>query len=523
MRIAGLRKLQFIQDYDVSDEVSTHFREVLPRAVNSIRYSFKVLFDTLKVQERGISPVVLQKFGITEIGKTQADGIRLLGDEFNHVVYFPERNVLKLVYLSKINGDAQKIITVKNGSLYEQSGIRKSTDFEEDLEEVLSSIDSRLLKFKFDLNQQTVRPYIPTSTEQKKLDEVNRLLRTSKHPAILDLVCLSKSELDIAESIAKKYNIIKSLYKRFNNNATQYNVRNYYKKYDSKNSTINIMSFKNIGPNGENIGIGSYTHKGENYLMIKVQPDAESQYSYAFVIAKDGTVRKNLPYETVRTQSAKKRHDAIPEYYTQSELNKLNIKGCLECAEAELEKFKNHTLKCINRQVDFAATYNNDNIGSLSEQMPRIDGIFNKLEKLKKNIRGHFEYLADCIPYLKGKNIDIEFSRRGIRLGNVTPEGYDLRITFPSVLCQRANQILIMDGEEIKKSFYIVDNKLLKLDIRNLHDAFTHAKRQRYYHSQEYIDNSGLIDYIGLIEKILKRADNIIKKSPSLEENMSKK
>ena len=521
MRIAGLKNLQLHSNINASQEISLFMKKTLPAEINSIRYSFRSLFETIEIQKMKINQDTLKNLGIAEIGKTPADGIRLFGDNYNHIIYLPDKNTLKLVYLNKINGDAEKIVTINNGNIFRQSKVKNESEFEDELEDVLSLIDHKLSKLKTNCTPNISRPYIPASSEQKHLDDVNRLLRTPNHFATLKGVRLGSQELNITESITIKYDLIKDLYRKFNNNVTRYNVRNYYKNYDSKNSTYNIMAFKGIGPNGENIGVGKYAYNGKNYLMIKVMPDNKTPY--AFVISEDGTVQKNLPYETVRTQFAKKRHDSVPDYYTQSELDKSNIKEYLECVDKELEIFRAHNQKCLDRQADFIATYNNDNMGSLAEQMPKINGIFNLIEKLKKGIRVHFEYITDSYPYLKDNNIDIEFSRRGIRLGKVTPEGYDLRITFPSVLKQRANQILVMAGDEVKKSFYIIDDKLLKLDIRDIHDAFTHAKRQRYYHSQEYIDNSNLDKYIYLITKILKRAENYIKISPSLEENMNKK
>ena len=511
MKIAGLRNIKLLPIYNVTDNISVHMRQVLKNELSSIRYSFKSLYSDLKIQNSSVDEKTLYRLGIREIGQTQEEGIRLVGENYNHIVSFPNPTTFKLLYLDKITGDTKRILEIQNNSFYQRSKIKKEPDFEGELEQVIDSIDTTLAKLRQEASKRTPAPYIPTKEQQSNLDEINKtLLRSKIHPAIIDFVKLSDSEMQMAKNISGQIKSIRELYQKFGNSVTRHNVKTYYKNYDSSKSSLKIMTFNKIGPNGEDISIGLFEYNSNPYLMIKAQQEGKNPF--AFVISKDGSVQKNMPYETVRTEFAKKRHDAFHEYYTQRELDALNIKEYLNCASNELKLFEEHTANWQKKQADFIIEHTNNNIGSTQMFTPKIKKITKSIDDLKTNIRKHFEYLAYSYDYLNKNNVNLEFSRRGINLGKITPEGYDLRLTFPSVQGKPSTQILVMNGEEIKQSFYIIDEKLLKLNIKKVSDAFTHTGRQRYYYSQDYIDNSGLSGYIDLISKTLNKANHIISK-----------
>ena len=510
MRIAGLKNLNIFPVLNITDSISTHSKFMILNEAKSLAYNIGVLFDRLKVQKQRVNQEVLFKCSFVEIGSSPEEGIRLIGNNNNFIITVPEPGNLKLTFLNKTNGDAEKIVTIRNNSFFVQSKKILDENFEDNFEEVLNYIEEKIINLKSKILVKSVKPYIPNKAEQKNLDEINKQLRVYKiRPTTTDFVSLNDFEMDFVKSIIAKYQSIKDLYNKFNNPVTKSNVRKYYKNYDSTKSNANTMFFKEIGPESEDIGIGIITHKSKNFLFINVVPKNET--SYAFVISENGSVQKNLPYETVRTPSSKKRHDSFPDFYTEFELKRLNIQKFLECANDELKNFENHTINIQKRQEDFLAYHNNDNIGSLSNQMPKIEKIFSSIEDLKTNIRTRFKYLADSYSLLKDNGINIEFSRRGILFKNFTPENYDLKIIFPKLLNQQAVQIVLLDKDSIVKSFYIIDEKLLKFDIKSLVTAFTHPTRQRYYHSQEYIDNSGLNGYIDSIIKTLRNAISVTK------------
>lgn len=513
MKIPGLRTLQLLPGKNLTEKVSTFGKVQLKNDINSILYSFKVLYQDLKVSTFDIEPSVMQKYGITEIGKTAKDGIRIIGRDFNHLISSPNPDVLKLTFLNKINGEAERIITIEDKSFfYEQTKQPRFEDFEETLGETLDYLNWKLIGLKNKATPAMPQPYIPNKSESEQLEKINRVI--SKPKSILTPVTdvfLKDEEMQLAKDIISKFSSIKKAFKNFNNDVTRHNVKTYYKNYNSSESSIKTFAFKNIGPNKENIAIASITHRGKDYLMIKAYDDKKAT---AFIISPEGTVQKNMPYEKVKTAFSHKRYDATPDFYTQAELDKSNLLEYLKCADNELKLFEEHTLNWHQKQIEFTKLHTNSNVGSTSEFTPKIKRVMNAIDKVKENLRKRFEYLSYSDEFRRNNNINIEFSRRGVKLLNATPEKYDIRVTFPSIKDKTATQILIMDGEKIKESYCILDEKLLRLDVKNPTNAFTHPDRQQYYHSQEYIDNSGLKKYLTLILQTLNKANKTITETP---------
>ena len=64
-------------------------------------------------------------------------------------------------------------------------------------------------------------------------------------------------------------------------------------------------------------------------------------------------------------------------------------------------------------------------------------------------------------------------------------------------------QILVLNNEEIKDTFYVLENKLLKLKIKTLQGRLKHYDRNLYFYSKDYIEQSPLYKYIDFIQEKL--------------------
>lgn len=508
MNIPGLKYIQSLPGRNLTEQVSIHTKTQIKSDIGSIGYCFKVLYQDLNLPKCEIAQEVLQKLGITHIGKTLEEGIRIIGRKSNHIISSPKPNLIRLTYLNKINGEAERIVSIYDKeTFYEQTKFARLDDFEDDVSETLDFLNWKLISLRQKATPPVPQPYIPTKDQKENLDKINKALNKPKTDIVpVTDVFLGENETKLTKEIIENFTATKDAFKKFNNNVTSYNVRTYYPNYISTDSGINTYAFKAIGPNQENISISLMTHKGKNYVMLKAYDEKKAS---AFVISETGTVQKNMPYEKVYTEKSHKRYDSVPEYYTQAELDKSSLGEYLACVNKELKSFEEHTVNWQKKQVDFIASHTNKDVGSLENLTPKINRIFKSIDKLKENLRKRFPYLSDSEEFRQKNNINIEFSRRGVRFPNITREKYDLRITFPSVQGKRATQILLMDGEEIKQSFYILDEKLVKLEIKKLSDAFTHPNRKIYYHTQEYIENSRLEEFVNLISKTLNRANKI--------------
>lgn len=505
--------VQYFPNRNITSQIPSFVKKSIEQELGIIKYHFKTLFEDIKIPELDVDSDILKSSGIFKIGRNLTEGIGIVGKNYNYSITCPEADIFKLYYLNKITGDPERIITINKGEFLERTKLKQTDFIDENIEEALQECDSNLIKLKQKVLKTIPQPYIPTNAERETLDSVNQVLRTSKTiTRVSDAAKLDEPEMEMITSILDRYKEIKDAFKKFNNPTTASNVRTYYKNYNRAESNSTTMSFRNIGPNNENITTSFIVHGGKPYTVIKVSPN--NDMPFAFVISSDGVVQKNLPFVQKRTAYAKKRKDSVPDFYDKEELKSKNIKQYLDCVNEEFIKYRDHAVNWRKQQLDFVAEHTNVNVGSTKMFTRKIDNIFNSIENLKGNIRKHYEYLAYSDSYLRSKNINIEFSRRGVRFEKITPEKYDLRLTFPSLQGKRVAQILVMNGDNIKESFYIIDEKLLKLDFKHVNTAFIHADRQRYYYPQKYIDNSRLGEYIDLMGKYLNRANRVMMNKP---------
>ena len=107
--------------------------------------------------------------------------------------------------------------------------------------------------------------------------------------------------------------------------------------------------------------------------------------------------------------------------------------------------------------------------------------------------------LAEKVIIKEENGISTQLATTAVRFERITPEGYDLRLSYPVIPNNVATQILVMKGDNIKKSFYILNEKLLRFNIRKLTDKFEHYDRNLYYYDNEHLQNSNLETYLVLL------------------------
>ena len=117
----------------------------------------------------------------------------------------------------------------------------------------------------------------------------------------------------------------------------------------------------------------------------------------------------------------------------------------------------------------------------------------------------------------KNKNgISTKLASTAVKFDNITPEGYDLRLSFPKVRGSIATQLLVMRGDKIENSFFILYNKLLRFNIKDLNDKINHINRTMYFYDNNYLQESNLHSYLLLLQDKLhelnERLDVIRKK-----------
>jgi hypothetical protein len=100
--------------------------------------------------------------------------------------------------------------------------------------------------------------------------------------------------------------------------------------------------------------------------------------------------------------------------------------------------------------------------------------------------------------------ISTKLASTAVKFDNITPDGRDLRLSYPKVHDKTATQLLVMSSDKIENSFYILDNKLLRLKIKDLNDKFNHYDQKLYYYDNKYLQDSNLESYLSLLQDKLK-------------------
>lgn len=499
MKLYGTKISPKFPTFNISENISNYSKQMFEYEVQHIKYLLKNLYTEHNIGKSDIDKTLLQQIGVMKIGSTSSEGIQIAGRRSDIIVSSPDKETLSLILKNKLCGEPEEIYTLTtSGKYFNQRQVNSSRDYEHILETSLDEVNTALFNLKRSLTGKPVRPYIPTSAEQQNLQQVCASISIPKAAAKLD-----DRETALLNEIKKRFTNIKTLFQKFNNDRTRSNVRYYYDKYDSEISNKSTMAFKALRENERPVSVSFIQYKGKPYCVIKSQNEKLQEVS--FVINERGMVQRNMPFEKHQyTKISKKRAENIPQYYTPRELEELGFKNYLTLAIKELEGFEQHTINHQKKQAGFLVAHTNTDIGSTASHTNTINEITKGIESIKAELTKNFKYLCNGQTYLKSNGFDIDFSRRGIMLRHITPENNDLRLTFPATKGKRAVQLLVMQDNIIKESYYIQDEKLVRYEIKNIRDAFTHADRNIYYHTQEYIDSSRLGEYLNIIKKSVK-------------------
>jgi ribosomal protein S13 len=501
MNISNLIPKNAIRRINITDKIPVHSTKMLSNEVASLRYITEQLFDVIKIPKSQIPTETLEKFGIKKFSQNITDGIEIFGKECDYRVQIPDRNTIKIALTDKQSGRTKNAFIIQNNNITEEATLKNlSKDSDTVIEEALDEISSKLIKFKSMMVSKFRNTYIPTAAETKKINEINKTISTPKIRNTAKIVnshnMLTPEETKLCNEILENYNNVKEVFQKFNNPITRSNVKSYYKNYDLTKSNATATAFT-LGK-GKSLSVTVSAVKGKTYLTIK---STSKNQDILFSISEDGTIQKNMPYqlETLST-GIKKRKLTQPEYYTKEEIEALKLGKYLELANTELKRLAKHGENWLNKQNKFAAEHTNTKVGTTAIFSAQIENIQKQTEKFKKLLAEKHPH-GHGIEKLKEK-YNIEWSKTGIKINDAL-KGKDFRLTFPILQGKQATQLLVMKGENIEKSFYILDERLVKFEIKKVSDKITHPNRQLYYHTQEYIDKSELGKYLKIVQSRL--------------------
>lgn len=470
--------------------------------IKSIWYQFNTLFNNQKFSGLINNKSLLNEAGIDCLEKHDRIVMRLNGRIYKYQIAINDENEMALNIDNPLDKNIKQSISINaDRGIYHLKGFSNNAETENVLEDILSEIEAKILRLKRKQpSRRYTRPYLPTKSEAENLEIINQSINTA--PCSI----LSDEERNTIEEIKKEYKKIKLLNKKMPNITSGFNVRSRYKNYIPTTNSQHKIQFANIGEEDEELSMHIMSKGSKEYLDLVVTKHGEIAQTY--IITDDGRVlKKNI--RNLSEDFRRIRKNPM-DYYTKSEIDNTNLKKYLFSMNQELKSFYLYMQNWLDKLDDFKNEHKNINVGDLTNIKDRISGLYDNLTRYNRNIKKILYTAEKRNTFKKEHNLGTESSRVAINCLGITPEGYNLRLSFPTIPNKRAMQILVMDGDSVKDTFYILDNKLLKFKAKTLRDRFIHYNRNLYFYSQEYIDNSRLYEYIELLENKLKEINKDI-------------
>jgi len=491
---------------------------MLKSQLKLLEFNFDRIFAELNPEKLSINKELLSELEINMLGNTKEEGVVIAGKDYNYRILRNNGLLFELID-NKLNEVIQTFAFDSEKDGYFQKGNLSEALSEDNVSELIDFIDSKLVLLKRKLSPKIPKPYIPDKNASEKIAELNKKLRVGpKKEAIKDFGLLDEREKEAVDSILDRLDYLKELYQTIPGNATKYNIRSYYKNYVIPKPGQKTLTFKDIGPMGEPISFYQMSFKNQKYIDISVIDFKDEEINY-IISLKDGTVQRNLPYKNGKSNRCAKRRNTAPDYYTREELENSNFYKYLCCFDRELKLFTEHVENWLKIQDDYITYHSNIDVGSLEVFSGVIDDIKKHFDQYKFKLNKYLPVTSDKIVFKEANNIDIGLASKSVIFKKMTMEGHDIKLSFPKIIDKTACQILILDGDKVVKSFYIIDNKLLKFDIKDKNDTFVHSNRNMYFHTKEYVQQANLGKYLCLLHKKLKsvnrKLDSIKRKANS--------
>lgn len=328
---------------------------------------------------------------------------------------------------------------------------------------------------------------------------------------------LEGENLSMVSELRDTYNEIYERIHSVGNSITRSKIKNSYGAPLNKGvAGSRVLEFEGIGPDSETFSINVFNYQGKPHLVLN-KKSSDGQVETFFINPK-GQVMKKPPLVMDRKNIGPNSSNKV-DYYTQDELDEISLERKFEPLREQLKLYKEHInskIEALNNKKEWTSTP--ENVGSLSSENDLIAEISQKYEDYKSV----FSHINPIKRAKVAKILGLE-TRRGnpsIVMRNVGENSENIHLSFPIFEGKKGVKIQILDeNDEVKNVFYIMDDKLVKFDAgKNIHNR-KHGDRKIHYHSQEYIDNSGLKNYLTLLNLRLSEANESLANLQQAKEN----
>lgn len=479
---------------------SKYAQQYLKSDVNGFLHNLNNFFENITQDKFAQNMKALNNIGIKQIGKNITEGLIVDTKELNYHVCIPMGNTIQLNMLNGDNKVFKTILFNYNCDSYKYTWNTAGSDFEDFIGDSISNIDRIIITAIKEMTPKAPKPFIPDKSTSQKIEELNNTLAiVLKNAAIKDFGYINEDTEYLIQAIKEQYRNIKDLFKRVPNNTSRFNVRSYYNNYIPEESANNRITFKDAGPSGEKISFAEISYKNKPYFDFSYTDIKGNKQK--FVFSEEGTVQKNLPFRSFLNDYGYKRINSIPDYYTQQEIDNSNLCLHLNCLSRELRAFTKHAENWLGELEEFKQMHSNNDIASTDSYNEIINDISSQFKQYMTRIRKVIPKKEERDNFKTENGISKERLTTSVTFLNLAPnKSNSLRLSFPTIPNNTATQILEMNGDDVVKSFYILDNKLLKIKFKTRYDRFIHYNRNMYFYDNEYMKNSKLDLYLKIIQ-----------------------
>lgn len=300
---------------------------------------------------------------------------------------------------------------------------------------------------------------------------------------------------EVKELFELAHNSIKSIAKSCN---TRNAIKNGYSGLKKGVAGSRILEFSNIGEKGEDISVNVRIDHGKTKKAVIIIDDKQ------YVISPKGAIEKNPSMRFARETNVRQKGDKM-EYYTQNEIDGLNINTQIYALKRELKKYIDYILS-RSKEIEAIRSKKADNVsGSVVKYQHIIDVIGENFKFFKSSINKLSYNALDKDIFRIQNKIKTFHSQNSILFKNATPDGRSLFLIYTKINKKSAMKVFLMDygNKKIDKSYVIYENKLAKFHPKKVNEKPSHLNYDFHYYTQEEIDNSGLDSYLNMIAKRL--------------------
>ena len=483
--------------------LSQYAKNFIKLQVKSIAFEMERFFTEFDAKLISEHESELKEIGFKEIGKNFKEGLLISGSDYDYHIFSEGVNTLNFNLINRETNEICRHFSVNTAAeKFRYAGNFSGLNVEDELSKILDFVDNRMYLAKKEYTPAgTMKPFLPDETTSKKIEKVNKILHTKTDTKQAISGYIDQKDEELIDTIIEKFNFTQELYKKIKDIRTKYEVKKSYKNYLPE-SVANKIGFRDIGPNGENISLYKTSVRNNAYSTISVTNS--NGENVKFVISKDKrTVQKNLPTESVKSGNYDYRIYTTPVYYSQKEIDNSNLKTYLSCLDKAMDSFIKHTQNWFDKKEERELICSNYDSATLDNYKELLDDVYSNFEKYQKKMRKYLRKPHKSRKFKAENNISTKVTTTAVKFDNITPDGYDLRLSFPKVKDDTATQLLVMQGDEIKNSFYILNNKLLRFNIKDLNFRFNRYNQNLYYYDNKHLQNSELPNYLSLINNKL--------------------